>query len=148
VSLQSRDIQQLLGKLLKLVCYWRGKVFRAETARNNFPEFYIFKELLYQSFVFSETMHCVAHHCMALLQVALVSIPHQKFVHPPCWYYPLYKMKKHDFRVVPNGITSILNFIQIRPAVLELNHADRQTDMTSLTCAHFMHIEKWSHNNV
>jgi hypothetical protein len=27
----------------------------------------------------------------------------------------------------PNGIMFIPNFIQIRPAVLELNHADRQT---------------------
>jgi hypothetical protein len=30
--------------------------------------------------------------------------------------------------VDPNGITSIPNYIQIRPAVLELNHMDRQTD--------------------
>jgi hypothetical protein len=27
------------------------------------------------------------HHCMALLQVALVSIPPHKFVRPPCLYY-------------------------------------------------------------
>jgi hypothetical protein len=30
--------------------------------------------------------------------------------------------------VVPSGITSIPNFIQIRPAVLELNHADGQDE--------------------
>jgi hypothetical protein len=29
------------------------------------------------------------HHCKALLQVALVSIPPHKFVRPPCWYYRL-----------------------------------------------------------
>jgi hypothetical protein len=31
-------------------------------------------------------------------------------------------------RVVPNGITSIPNFIQICPVVLELNHMDRWVD--------------------
>jgi hypothetical protein len=35
VSLQSRDIQQLLGKLLKFVCNWRGKVFWAAAARGD-----------------------------------------------------------------------------------------------------------------
>jgi hypothetical protein len=33
MSVQSRDIQQLLGKLSKFVCNWRGKVFRAAAAR-------------------------------------------------------------------------------------------------------------------
>jgi hypothetical protein len=28
-------------------------------------------------------------HCMALLEVALVSIPPHKFVRLPCWYYRL-----------------------------------------------------------
>jgi hypothetical protein len=32
------------------------------------------------------------------------------------------------FWVVPNGITSIPNFIQTRPAVLEFKHVDRRTD--------------------
>jgi hypothetical protein len=76
---------------------------------------------------------------MALLQVALVSIPPHKFVHQPCWYYRLQEIEKYDFRVDSNGITSIPNFIQICPAVLELNHADRQTDMASPICVHFMH---------
>jgi hypothetical protein len=67
------------------------------------------------------------HHCMALLQVAPVSTPLHKFVRPPCWYYRLEEIVKYNLRVVPNCITSIPNFIQIRPAVLELNHADRQT---------------------
>jgi hypothetical protein len=38
------------------------------------------------------------------------------------------------FRVVPNGMMSIQNFIQIRIAVHELNHTERhdgQTDMIS-----------------
>lgn len=34
---------------------------------------------------------------------------------------------KQDFTLVPNGITSIPHLIQIRPAVLEINHANRQT---------------------
>jgi hypothetical protein len=31
--------------------------------------------------------------------------------------------------VFPSGIKSIPDFIQIRPAVLELNHAERRTDI-------------------
>jgi hypothetical protein len=65
------------------------------------------------------------------LQVALVSLPPHKFVRPPCWYFWMYEIEEYDFTVAPNGMTPILNFIQIRPAVLELNHTDRQTDMTS-----------------
>jgi hypothetical protein len=65
---------------------------------------------------------------VALLLVALMSTPTQKFVLLPHWYYRLYKIENYDFRVVPNGITSTLNFIQIHPAVLDLNHAGRQTD--------------------
>jgi hypothetical protein len=57
--------------------------------------------------------------------VSLVSIPSHKFVRPPCWYYQLQDTKEHEFRVVSNDITSIPNFIQISPAVLEVNHADR-----------------------
>jgi hypothetical protein len=67
-------------------------------------------------------------HCMTLLQVALVSIPSHKFVLSPCWYYLLQEIKKYDFRVHCSGITSIPNYIQIRPAVIELNHSDRRTD--------------------
>jgi hypothetical protein len=80
------------------------------------------------------------NHCMALLQVALLSITSHKFVRLPCWHYRLYEIEKLDFRVVPDGITSMPNFIQIRLAVLDLNHADRQTDMISHICVHFMHI--------
>jgi hypothetical protein len=35
VRLQSRDIQQLLGKHSKFVCNWRGKVFRNAAARGD-----------------------------------------------------------------------------------------------------------------
>jgi hypothetical protein len=35
VSLQSRDIQQLFGKLSKFVCNWRGNVFRTAAARGD-----------------------------------------------------------------------------------------------------------------
>jgi hypothetical protein len=52
---------------------------------------------------------------------------------------PIVENCKVDFKVVPNGITSIPNAIQIRPAVLELNtRADRQTDMTSPVCVHLI----------
>jgi hypothetical protein len=79
------------------------------------PKFYIFRKSI------------TIHHCTALLQVALVSIPPHKFVRPPCWYYQLREIVKYDFRVVPNGITVMPNFTQIRQAVLELNHVDRET---------------------
>jgi hypothetical protein len=39
-------------------------------------------------------------------------------------------MGEYHFTAHANGMKSVLNFIQIRPAVLELNHADRQTDST------------------
>jgi hypothetical protein len=42
---------------------------------------------------------------------------------------------KLGFRVEPNGITSIPNFIRICPAVLELNYEDRRTDIISLMYA-------------
>jgi hypothetical protein len=35
VSLQSRDIQQLSGKLSKFVCNWREKVFWVAAARGD-----------------------------------------------------------------------------------------------------------------
>jgi hypothetical protein len=90
------------------------------------------------------------HHCMALLQVALVSTPPHKFVRPPCWYYQLWEIGMYDFRVIPNCITSIPNFIQIHPAVLKLKHEDRdkQTDITSPICIHFMRIMQRMHNKV
>jgi hypothetical protein len=33
---------------------------------------------------------------------------------------------KNDFMVDPNSITSIPNFIRIRPSILEFNYADKQ----------------------
>jgi hypothetical protein len=88
------------------------------------------------------------HHCTALLQVALVSTTPHKFVRPPCWYYRVQEIEKYDFRVDPNGIASIPNFIQICFAVLEMNHADGPTDTTSPFCVHFMHIVQRTHNNL
>jgi hypothetical protein len=58
------------------------------------------------------------HHCMALLQVSLVLIPPHKFVCLPCWYYRLYEIEKYNFRVVPSGITSIPNFMQVYSPIL------------------------------
>jgi hypothetical protein len=78
------------------------------------------------------------HPYMSLLQVALVSIPTYTFVRPPCSYYRLYETENHDFRVDLNGISSTPNLIQIRLAVLGLNHAsDRQTDgQTDITAVY------------
>jgi hypothetical protein len=53
-----------------------------------------------------------------------VSIPPHKFVRPPCWYYLLKEIENYDFRVFPNGITSIPDFIQVRPDVFLLNHTE------------------------
>jgi hypothetical protein len=86
------------------------------------------------------------HHCMPLLQVALVSIPPHRFVRPPCWYYRLFDIKKYDFRVDTGGIPSIPNFIQIRPSVLELNHADRQTDRHDQS--YFLCVVQRTHGNL
>jgi hypothetical protein len=105
--------------------------------------------LHYTKNYFSKVLYfrkCITiHHSMALLQVVLVSIPPHKFVRPPCWYYRLQEVEKHDFKVDPNGITSIQNFIQTLPVALELNHGDRQTDMTSPICVNFMHIVQRTH---
>jgi hypothetical protein len=49
------------------------------------------------------------------------------------------EIKKYDFLVDPNGIMSIPNFIQIWPAVLELNQADIQADMVSYICMYSFH---------
>jgi hypothetical protein len=57
---------------------------------------------------------------------AIVDPPY-RLVLLPCWYYHLLVIEKYDFRVVPNGITSIPTFIQICLAVLELNHTGRWT---------------------
>jgi hypothetical protein len=98
--------------------------------------FILYKQLpMFCIFLTSFTIH----HCMALLQVALVSTPPHKSVRPPCRYYRSEETVKYYFRVVPNCTTSIPNFIQIRPAILEFNHVDRQTDMTSPFCVHFMY---------
>jgi hypothetical protein len=50
------------------------------------------------------------------------------FVWPPHWYYSLQEIVKYNFGVVPNGVKSIPNIIQVPPAVLEFNHADRPTE--------------------
>jgi hypothetical protein len=71
-------------------------------------------------------------------------MPPHNFVRPPCWYYRLQEIEKHDFRADPYGITSILNFIQIHPAVLKLNHADRRTDRQT----HFTHILQITYDNI
>jgi hypothetical protein len=42
---------------------------------------------------------------------------------------------------------SMPNFIQIHPFILELNHANRQTDMTSVICVNFVCIMQRTHNN-
>jgi hypothetical protein len=53
---------------------------------------------------------------------------------------------KYNFRVVPNGVTSIPNSIQICPAVLKTNHVNRQT-VTSATCIYFTHIMQRTYND-
>jgi hypothetical protein len=87
------------------------------------------------------------HHCMVRLQVALVSIPPHKLVRLPCCYYPLYEIEEYDFRAIPNGITSVQHFIQICPAVLEFNHADRQTRPVLHTFISYTHTAQRTHDN-
>jgi hypothetical protein len=85
--------------------------------------FYIMQRIIVSKFCIFK----IPKHCIALLQVALVSFPPHKFVSPPYGYYRLQESEKYDFGVKPNGITCTPNFIQIGPGVPELNHADRQT---------------------
>lgn len=70
--------------------------------------------------------------------MALVSVPPHKFVCSPWWYYRLQEADECDLRILPNGTTSIPNFIRIRPPVLELNHADGHDQ---LRCD-WMHIKR------
>jgi hypothetical protein len=53
--------------------------------------FYIIQRITIPKFCISRK-YITMHHCMALLQVALVSIPPHKFVRPPYWYYRLYEI--------------------------------------------------------
>jgi hypothetical protein len=57
---------------------------------------------------------------MILLKAAIVEFPPHKLVRPPCWYNILNEIKKYYFKLGHNGVTSMPNFTQIRPAVLEL----------------------------
>lgn len=68
--------------------------------------------------------------------MAFVCIPFHKFVPPQCWHYEFRKFGKHKNRVASNGTTPILNFNQIRPAVLNMNHTDRQTDRQTRAALH------------
>jgi hypothetical protein len=73
-----------------------------------------------------------------------VSTPPHEFVCPPCWYYQLQEIKKYDFRVDPNGITSIPNFIQNPSSgsrVESCGQTDRQTDRHDHPfCVNFINI--------
>jgi hypothetical protein len=63
--------------------------------------------------------------------MALARIPPHNFFRPSAWYYPVQKIEKCDFRVLPSGVNSTPNFFKTRQAVLELNYVDRHTDMIS-----------------
>jgi hypothetical protein len=62
--------------------------------------FYMKQRIYFPKFRISRKSVSI-HHCVALLQVVLVSIPPQKFVHPPCWYYQLQEIEKYEFRANP-----------------------------------------------
>jgi hypothetical protein len=54
-----------------------------------------------------------------------VIIPPHDFKQPSCWYYRLQEIKQYDFGVITNGITSIPNFINFRPAILHSKNAPK-----------------------
>jgi hypothetical protein len=85
------------------------------------------------------------HHCMTLLQVALVSTPRHKFFRAPCWYYRLWAIVKYDFGVVPNSMTST----KFHPNLSIGSRVEScgQTDISSPICVHFMHIAQSTYNN-
>jgi hypothetical protein len=70
----------------------------------------------------------------------------RSFRHHPTKKASPHTVAKYHFRLYLNGIKSIPNFIQICPAVLKLNHADRQTGLTSPICMNFMHFVQRMHN--
>jgi hypothetical protein len=52
---------------------------------------------------------------------------------------------KSEFEVASNAIKFMPNFTKICPMIPELKHAERQIDMTSPTCIHFMHTVQRMH---
>lgn len=64
---------------------------------------------------------CILLKPVIILQVALASITLHK-------YY-----EKYEFRIVPSDITPMPNFIQIHPAILQVNIAGGQTDRRALS---------------
>lgn len=67
---------------------------------------------------------CILLKPVIILQVALASITLHK-------YY-----EKYEFRIVSSDITPMPNFIQIHPAILAVNLADRQTDEPYMRSIH------------
>jgi hypothetical protein len=148
----ANQYRQVTRRVSSVVAYWNRKhgvrernLVKLKYLQQPYYYFTLYEELI-QSFVFSINLYHTSLY--GPIASGAVSIPPDKFLRPPCWYYRLKEIENYDFRAVPNGIMSILNFIQIRPAVIELNHTDGQTNMTSPKCVNLMHIVQRTHNDV
>jgi hypothetical protein len=53
----------------------------------------------------------------------VIFVPPHNFEHSSRWLHQLSEIKKYEFGVVCPGMTSIPNFMKIRPAVLQLLNA-------------------------
>jgi hypothetical protein len=87
--------------------------------------FYIAQGITVTKLVYCLKIITIGRHRFRILhEVALLSFQPLKFVLPQCCYCRLY-----EFGIVSNGITTIPSFIKIRPAILELKHADGRIDI-------------------
>jgi hypothetical protein len=73
------------------------------------------------------------HRFRILYYVAVVSLPHLKFVPPSCCFY-WFRKQETEFEVASRGITSTPNNINIRPVVFELKRTDRHDQLFMLSC--------------
>jgi hypothetical protein len=67
-------------------------------------------------------------HAQRVMRNEVITPPHD-FKQPPCLYYQEKEVKEYEFGVVTYGITSIPNFINFRPAILQLFNASRRASI-------------------
>jgi hypothetical protein len=73
-----------------------------------------------------------AHTCSNAVLSSCVVYIMDTYVCDKCKFTLFIDLQLCDLRAEPSGIVSTQIYTETRPAVPELNHADRQTDMLSL----------------
>jgi hypothetical protein len=74
------------------------------------------------------TMIPPAYHVYRILVAMIAPLPPRQFMHPLCWYYRFQKIRSCEFVVACVCITSVWNFVKLRPVALKLKLADIRTD--------------------